>query len=116
MHHGRKKSRNLEIQKQSEDKIIKSIRNLFRLTKENEVIKDRTIRDVKTLFELEDLYKPVRVVNFYGNNYIEYVVNGDENKTLLIKEYQDKIKPYWGYNKPLQLSKNDNFSIKTTSD
>ena len=93
MHHGRKKSRNLEIQKQSEDK-IKNIRNLFRLTKENEVIKDRTIRDVKTLFELEDLYKPVQVVNFYGNNYIEYVGNGDENKTLLIKEYQDKIKPY----------------------
>ena len=115
MHHGRKKSRNLEIQKQSEDK-IKNIRNLFRLTKENEVIKDRAIRDVKTLFELEDLYKPVQVVNFYGNNNIEYVGNGDENKTLLIKEYQDKIKPYWGYNKPLQLSKNDNFSIKTTSD
>ena len=37
--------------KQSEDKIIKNVRNLFRLKKENEAIKNRIIRDIKNLFE-----------------------------------------------------------------
>ena len=47
---------NPKTQKQSEEKIIKSIRNLF--IKE---IKDRIIRDVGTLFKQEgDYYKPAR--------------------------------------------------------
>ena len=29
-----------------------------------------------------------------NNNYIEYESNGDKNKTLLIKEHHDEIKPY----------------------
>ena len=38
---------------------------LLKLKKENETIKDRTIRDVKQFFELEeDYYKPVRLSNF----------------------------------------------------
>ena len=37
--------------KQSEENMIKSIRNIFKLKKENEAIKDRTIRDIRTLFE-----------------------------------------------------------------
>ena len=40
-----------EPKKQSEDKIIKNVRNLFRLKKENEAIKNRIIRDIKNLFE-----------------------------------------------------------------
>ena len=40
--------------KQSEESIIKSIRNLFKLRKENEEIKDGIIRDIRTLFEQED--------------------------------------------------------------
>ena len=41
--------------------------------KENKTIKDRRIRDIKNLFEQEeDHHKPVRVGNFYSNNYIEY--------------------------------------------
>ena len=35
--------------KQSEENIIKSIRNLFNLKKENERINDRIIRDIRTL-------------------------------------------------------------------
>ena len=35
--------------KQSEKKIIKSIRNIFKLKKENESIKNRIIRDIRTL-------------------------------------------------------------------
>ena len=34
--------------KQSEESIIKSIRNLFKLKKENEAVKDRIIRDIMT--------------------------------------------------------------------
>ena len=67
-----------------------------KLNNEREAIKDRIIRDIKTLFEQqeEDYYKSVRVGNFYSNNFIEYESNSDRNKTLLIKEYLDQIKPY----------------------
>ena len=46
-----KKPSKLRIQKQSEEEnIVKNIKNLFQLKKENRTIKDRAIRDVKTLF------------------------------------------------------------------
>ena len=38
--------------------------------------------------------KPVRVYNFWSNNYIEYESNGDRNKTLSGEEYLNKIRPY----------------------
>ena len=52
---------------------IKDIRNPFRQKKkETKAIKDRTLRDIKNLFEdeeeKEDYYKPVRVNNFWSNN------------------------------------------------
>ena len=47
MHCGRKKSKKLEIQKQSEDSIIENIRNPSKLKKGNEAIKGRIIRDIK---------------------------------------------------------------------
>ena len=55
--------------KQSEENIIKGITSLYKLKKENEEIKNRTIRDTRTLFEQEekDYYKPIRV----GNNNLE---------------------------------------------
>ena len=63
----------LKIQNQSEGKIIKNIRNLFKPNKENEAIKDRIIRDIKTLVEQqEDCYKSVRVNNVWNNNYIQH--------------------------------------------
>ena len=45
---GGKKPRKLKIKKESEsgNNIIKDVRNLFRLKKEKEVIKDRIIRDI----------------------------------------------------------------------
>ena len=39
-------------------------------------------------------YKPVRVNNFWTNNYIEYESNGDRNKTQLVEEYLNKTSPY----------------------
>ena len=61
-------------------------RNLFRLIKENETIKDKIIRDIKIPLEKEDdYYKPMKVGNFWNNNYIEYESNGDKKKYLSVK-------------------------------
>ena len=90
-----------------EENIIKNIRNLFilkndkrklRQKKETKAIKDWIIRNIKNLFEHEkeeeNYYKPVRVSNFWSNNYIEYKSNADENKTRSVEEYLNKISPY----------------------
>ena len=99
----------------------KDIRNLFRLEKENKATKGRTIidiriiciehgdirnsfrfkkienrilRDIKSLFEHEDeenYYKPVRVSNFWSNDYIEYESKCDRNKTLTVEKYLIKL-------------------------
>ena len=43
------------------------------------IIKDRMIRDIKTLFEQqEDHYDLKRVINFWNNDYIEYESNDDK--------------------------------------
>ena len=62
--------------------------------KHNErLIKDKIIRDIRTLSEQEeDYYKPKRVSNFWSNNYIEYKSNGNKNKSL--DEYLNKTKTY----------------------
>ena len=73
--------------KQSEEN-INSIRGNFKLKKENEAIKDRTIRYTKTLFKQEDdYYNPIRVCNFRNNIYIEFENSGNRNKSLSVKEY-----------------------------
>ena len=91
--------RNLfRLKKEQNYTAIKDIRNLFRQEKETKAIKDRILRDIKNLFEHEkeeeNYYKPVRVSNFWSNNYIEYKSNGDKNKTLSVEEYLNKISPY----------------------
>ena len=49
--------------------------------KEYEAIKDKTIREMKTLSEQEDdYYKSIRVGNSWNNNYIEYESNDDKYK------------------------------------
>ena len=56
------------------------------MKKENEAIKYREITDIKNLFEHKEenyFYKPVRVGNFWSNNYFEYESNNDRNKTLI---------------------------------
>ena len=68
-----------------EEKIIKDIRNLFRLKKEIKGIKYIILRDIKNLFEHEqeeeeNYYKPATVNNFWSNNYIKYKSNGDTNE------------------------------------
>ena len=44
----------------------------------------------------KDYYEPIRIGNAFSNNYIEYEINGDKDKTLSGKEYFNKIKPYLG--------------------
>ena len=41
----------LWIKKEIEGTTIKDLRSIFRLKKDNEIIKDRIIRDIRTLFE-----------------------------------------------------------------
>ena len=56
------------------------------------IIKDKIIKDIRTLFKQEDYYKLIRVGNFWNNSFVEYKSNGDRNKRLLPEKY--KIKPY----------------------
>ena len=57
---------------------IKGIRNLFSMKKENKAIKDRIILDIRNLYGHEEYYyKPIRVGNFWSNNYIEYKSKGN---------------------------------------
>ena len=68
------------------DKMIKNIRNLFRLEKETKRIKDVILIDIKNLFD--EYYKPVRANNFWSNIYIEYKMIDIKNyplKNVLIK-------------------------------
>ena len=88
---GRKKPRKLEI--------IKNVKNLFRLKRKIDAIKDRVIRDSRKLFEQEEnYYKPVRVDRFWNSNYIERENNGDREKTYQLNNTSNGIR----YN--LQLS------------
>ena len=78
---------------------INDVRNLHRLEKETEVVKDKIfIRDIKNIFQREEekknYYKPVRISNFWRNNYIEFESNDDRNKALSVEEYLNKIKRY----------------------
>ena len=58
-------------------------------------------------------YKPVRVNNFWSNNYIECKSNGDKNRILPVDEYLDKIRQYL---KDItnELKKSDALKIKLT--
>ena len=80
----------------------------------NRLIKDRIIRDIRTLFEQEeDYYKPKRVNIFWNNNYIEYESNGDENRNLSLDECFNKIEPYLR-NIITDLQNSDTWKIQLT--
>ena len=77
------------MQKESQDEVIKNIRNLFKLKIKKRTTKHKIIRDTKTFFQQQEegYYKPVRVGNFWNNNYTEYENNGDRKKNLSIEEH-----------------------------
>ena len=84
------------LKKEIDETTIIAVRNIFRLKKENEAIKERIIKDIRNLFEYEEdsYYKPLTAANFCSNNYTECESNGDTSKTLSVKEYLTKIRPY----------------------
>ena len=90
----------MKKKKQLEDNIIKDVRNLNQALKKKKS-KNKTKVNYSETWELfldqkkeENYYQPVSVGNFYSNNNIKYESNGDQNKTLLVKEYLDKVNPY----------------------
>ena len=87
----------MENPRPEEKKIIKDIRNLFRLKKETKAIKNRILRDIKYLFEHEkeeeNYYKPVRVNTFWNNSYIEHKSNRDTyEKTCPFRSFNSRIR------------------------
>ena len=86
----------MENLKFEENKITNDIRNLSNTRNSNKAIKDIILRDIKNLYEHEEesYHKPVRVNNFWINNYIEYESNTDRNRTISVEEYLNKIRLY----------------------
>ena len=86
----------MENLKLEENKITNDIRNLSNTRNSNKAIKDIILRDIKNLYEHEEesYHKPVRVNNFWINNYIEYESNRDRNRTISVEEYLNKIRLY----------------------
>ena len=94
-----KSIRNLfRLKKEQNDTATEDIRNIFRIKKYIKGIEAIVLRSIKKLFEYEkeeeNYYKPVRVNNFWNNNYIKYESNGDKNNNLWLDEYLNKIKSY----------------------
>ena len=75
---------------------FKDIRNLFRLKKESETIKDKIVRDIRNLLEHEeeDYYKPVRVINFWKTVIINMKVMVIEIKHYQLKNILIKLGHY----------------------
>ena len=56
---------------------------------------DKIIRDLTFLLDpKKDPDKPVKTINAFINNYVQYESIRDKDKSLSIKEYIDKIRPY----------------------
>ena len=78
------------------------------------LIKHKIIRDIRSLFEVEeDYYKPKRVSGFWNNSYIEYESNDDKNRNLSLDEYLSKTKPYLP-NIIIDLQNSDLWKIQLT--
>ena len=102
------KSKRKEIKKSlmkpSKKKILKSkMKEIKEILFDPILDRDEKIEEIKKIIHdsknnffkpNEDNYKPVRIVNAFSSNYIEYKSNGDKDKTLSIKDYLDEVKPY----------------------
>ena len=51
------------------------------------------LRIFSSMKKKKNYYKPVRLSNFWSNNYIEYKSKNDRNKTLSMEEYLSKLIP-----------------------
>ena len=72
-------------------------KNIRKKLRKNKEYNAGLIRDIRILFEQqqkEDYYKPIRTNSAFDGKYIEYKSNGDKDKTLLLKNYLEVIRPY----------------------
>ena len=77
--------------------MLRDIRIASRIEKEHKVIKDIIVRDIRILFENEEVkncYKPVRVSSLWSSSFIEYESNGNRKRILSVEEYLNKIRTY----------------------
>ena len=77
-----------ENRKKIKDRILRDIRQVFRLGRKNKAIKDIILTNIRNFLENEEeekFQKPVRVRNFWSNNNIEF-----ETIVIEIKYYQLK--------------------------
>ena len=60
------------------------------------VIKDKVLRGIRVLVESDNdqFFKPIKAVYAFSSNCIEYESDGDNDKSLSIKEYLNKIRQY----------------------
>ena len=101
--------------KQKKKKKKKEIREKKEINEK--LIKERIIRDIRTLFEQQEekgYYKLKRVSNIWNNNYIEYERNGDKNRNLSLGKYLNKVEPYLR-DIIIGLHKSDTWKIQLTS-
>ena len=85
-----------KLKKEQNYTAIKDIKKLFKLEEETKAIKDRILRGIKYHLEHEaeevNYYKPVS--NFFSKNYTEYESNGNRSKALSVEECLNRIRPY----------------------
>ena len=82
------------------------------MKKETKAIKNKIIRDIRILeHEKVDYYKPVSISSLWSKNYIEYESNGERIKKLSLKEYLNKIRPYFK-NIIINLKTSDTWKIQ----
>ena len=91
---GKKLRKKQKTKEKFEENIIKSIRNIFIPKKGKKEVKDRKNRVITILEQEDDYYKTKRVSNFQNNDYIEHESSDNRNKTLSLKRYLEKIKPF----------------------
>ena len=73
----------------------KKERNQKKRKNSERIIKNKIIRNIRTLFEQEEDYcKPKRENSIWNDNYTEYESNGDNNRDSSLDEYLNNIKTY----------------------
>ena len=91
-------TREIRIFSETDEEKKKKYKNLDKTNEiNNRLIKDRIIRDIKTLFEEEDHdnhFTPKKASNFLNNEYVDYQGSGSRNTNLLLNESVNNIKPY----------------------
>ena len=71
--------------------IYKTIKDIRKKNRDE----DKILRDLTFLLDpKKDPDKPVKTINAFINNYVQYESIRDKDKSLSIKEYIDKIRPY----------------------